>query len=475
MGIQNVGLQALTLLTTAVLARILSPEDFGLVAIVTVVVGLFGLVNQAGWGAALVVRDEITVGAVSSAFWASLGLGGLTAAAAAGLADPIASMFGSPAAADLIRGISPVLVFGQPAGVARSLLTRDLRYRALSLLALAQQVVYAAIAIILAAGLGFGVWSIIIGRVAAAALALFLAFVVARPPVRFRFERQEFAADLQFNAGFLGNRVASYFGKNVDYWVVGRFLGEGPLGFYYIAYVVPNIIRRRFTQTLQATLFPLFANVNEDSGRMRRMWSESLRTALLVVGPAMGGLVLLARPALRVGFGEQWLAAAPVMRVLAVAAVIELFVVSAGSVFVARKKPHLTAALNGVRFVVVGAMAIPAARLGGALGVGAVVLIGSVGVASISLVLLRREIGVGIKDLTGSTAPLLLPLVAMAGAVALTVRALAATDALLVLGASAVAGGCAYVLSGMLFHKDAFSTLLKDAAGVLGYRHKGRT
>ena len=467
MAIQNIGLQALSLATTAVLARILSPSDFGLVAIVMVLLGLFSLINQVGWGAALVVRKQLSPEIVSTAFWAATVFGAAAATVLVVLAAPLASLFGNPAATDLLRAIVIVLLLGPPGAVARALLARDLRYQAIALLRLTKQTTYAVTAVSLAAVAGLGVWSVILGQVLAAAVGLVLVMVIARPPIRLVFRRKEFLSDLPFNAGFLGNRAAGYLGKNVDYWAVSKFLGDGPLGAYYIAYVAPNLVRQRVTQAIQATLFPLLARINDDSERLKRVWLESTEKALLIVAPLMVGLAMLADAIIEVLFGSQWATAVGPMRILAVVAIVGVIIAINGSVFTAIGKPHLSAIGGTVRILVVGSLAVPGAWLAGTAGVAWAVLGGSISVAVLTLHFLRREVRIGFGESIAAFRPLILPVAVMMASV-LGVRAvLDLPGPLFELLLLVPLGTVAYFGTGFGVHRATFSDLGRDAFGII--------
>lgn len=467
MAIQNLGLQALSLVTTAILTRILSPSEFGLVAIVLVILTFFGLINQMGWGASLIVKADLTKSIVSTTFWSSVVFGVASATSLIFFAGPLASLFGGDEASELIRTASIVLLVGPPTSVIDSLLLRDYRYRAGSLIKLSLQVIYATATIILALAFGLGVWSIIIGRVISSLAGLILSYAVARPPIGLTFQKAQVVADLPFNAGFISTRIIGHLAKNIDYWAVGRYLGEAQLGIYYIAYVAPNLIRQRMTTAIQATMFPLLSRISDDHERLVRVWLETVQKSLILFAPIMVGLGLVADPIIELMFGAKWTDAAGAMRVIAIATIVEVVVVLTGSVFAALGKPHLGALGNAVRLLVIGVLAVPAAQWRGIEGMALTVLAGTVAIALLSFWMMRRETGARAVGLISAIRPTILPLAAMIFIALIATPLLGATNPLVELLAPSLTGAAAYLGTGFALHRDSFAATVTDIRRLL--------
>lgn len=466
-ALQQIGLQAVGLATTSFLARILTPEAFGLVALVMVVLGLFSLVNQFGWSASLVVRSKVNTEIISTVFWAACGFGIVVASVLLVAAGPVAVLFGIPSSADLLRAIATILALEPPAAVARALLMRELRFGSLALVALLRQGTYAVAAVFLALE-GLGVWSVVIGRIAGAILGLALGVLLAHLRPRFVFRVDAFRLDFFFNAGFLANRLSSYVGKNIDYWTVSRFLGDGPLGLYYIAYVIPNIVRQRVTWAVQTTLLPLVSRIRELPDQIGTVWEATLEKSLLLLAPLLVGLALLARPFLELVFGEPWVDASGPMSTLALAAGVEIAVALAGSLITAVGKPHLMAGANTIRAAVIGLLATIAARSAGLTGVAAVVLFGGVATAGLGLLLLRREFGIPFRATARAVRPVVLPTLAMIAVVRLVMSVAPLERPPAQLAIAIPTGALVYLMAGFGFYRSRYVALTRDVLGILG-------
>ncbi len=241
---------------TMIMARMLTTSDFGIMAVIQSVMGVTVLLAVSGIGATLITRTSHVAEAASSYFWilGSLRLG--AAIVISLLAGPLSSLLGVPTAKPFLQ----VVPFGLPLGlvgmVPDALLLRMRKFGAHRSAAILGSFTYFAIEILLVLR-GFGVWSVIAGQMIGTTVSLIAAAALARWAPLSRPSFTVLRSDLR-NLGGLGlSRVLEYLYKNVDYWAVGRSLGAGPLGAYYVAYVLPNIVRLRLSDTFRTVMLPL--------------------------------------------------------------------------------------------------------------------------------------------------------------------------------------------------------------------------
>jgi PST family polysaccharide transporter len=468
-ALESVASQSLTLLTTAVLARILSPADFGIVAIAAVVVGFFGLITEAGFTAAIVRRPTINPIVLSSAFWLAAALGTLAAVLAGVLASPIASLFGDVEAAPFVAVSAISLVFGLAASVPKGLLLRSLRFRAVSLIAVLNITSYATTAIICATLLDLGAWSIIIGKLVGSAVASLSTFIAGRWRPQWTFRVGAIRQDLAFNAGFLGNRLVGYTAKNLDYWAVGRVLGSAILGAYYIAYIAPNLVRQRMTWVTQRALLPVFARIGTDSPRLVRAYLQVYRFTALIAMPALVGLAIVAEGAIDLVFGSRWATAAAPLSVLALAAAIESLHPVNATLFLSQGKPSLNLLVNSVRLVTLS-IGLTFARQAAELNAYAYAVLAATTLAVIaSQAIAFRRIPLRWTDYLRSLLP---PTIATA-IMALAVWGVSSIPAVSALGPSTrlliviPVGAGVYIGSGFGLFSEAFRSLLEDLRSAL--------
>lgn len=314
----KVAFAVLQLLILGVLARLLTPADFGVVSAAAVVIGFSAIVSQLGLGPALVQRPELEPRHIETAFTASVVLG-------LGLGAVI--YFGAPLAAQFLRmpGVTPVLhvlawVFPLQGlqTVASSLMSRELRFRWLANLDVVTYAIGYGIVGIAGALLGMGVWALVAAQMSQTLLKT--AVLLTQHPPRFRefADRGAFNDLMYFGGGFTAARIANYIALNGDNMTVGRFLGPSALGYYGRAYSLMSAPAYGFGTVLDAVLFPAMAKVQHDPPRLSAAFRRGVALiALLVLMPSLA-IILLAPEVIHVALGARWSAVVAPFQILAV-------------------------------------------------------------------------------------------------------------------------------------------------------------
>jgi PST family polysaccharide transporter len=352
-----------SLLSTAVLARLLTPGDFGVVAAVTIVVTLLALLGSVGFGASLIRRDDVDEELLSSTFWAATGVGlALTAVGVVG-APVFARMLGQPDIGPYIAAISPLLLVSMLSNVSEALLQRRLQFSAVYTADVLAIVVNVAVSIG-AAVAGAGAWALILGRLAGAAGGTVYRIVASRWVPSRRFSWAVVRADLGFNLGFLGIGLGGFANKNLDNWVISRTASAASLGSYYVAYVVPNILRQRMTWLSNELVFPMLSRA-EGPDAQRRMYERMIALLTMLAFPVLVGVAAVAPEVIAVGFGDQWSDAVAPLRILSLAAAADVLVATATPVFLSRGRPGVANRIAAGRLAVLVVGLVLAVRAGG--------------------------------------------------------------------------------------------------------------
>ena len=297
----------LQMVVLAILARLVSPEDFGVVSAALIVIGLSAIVSQLGLGPALVQRQELERRHIDTAFSTSV-LIGVLLGAILWLGAPLAAAFFSR-----IEGVKPVLrtlawVFPLQglATVAESLMKRELRFRWLANLdVISYGIGYGAVGITTAL-LGWGVWALVAGQIAQNVVKTAMLLSAQPPRIRVVPERRAFRELMYFGGGFTLAKIANQFAQQGDYMVVGRFLGPAPLGFYGRAYNLMSAPAAGFGTILDSVLFPAMARVQASAQRLAAAYRRGVALIALIVVPASLALVLLAPEVIHVILGPRW-------------------------------------------------------------------------------------------------------------------------------------------------------------------------
>jgi O-antigen/teichoic acid export membrane protein len=308
--------QALSMVSVVVLARLLSPRQFGIAAMAEVASAFVISYADAGLGLALVRKEAITEADRSTVFWASCTLGAAMAGICVALAPLAASFYHTPSVKPLLDVLSLSFFFTGLGSTHRSLQLRSMNFRVLEIRIMASGVAGAAVTIALA-GAGDGPWAIIIGDVTGAAISttLLLALGGWRPKLVFRWSSLRELAP--FGLRFVGGVTFQALNTNVDNVLVGRVLGQAALGVYSLAYSVILVPLSRLAAPAHQLLSPAFARMQDDARGLAAGWIRATRLMLLVFLPLMLTIAAVAPDLVHLLFGRRWDAAVPVIRVLA--------------------------------------------------------------------------------------------------------------------------------------------------------------
>jgi PST family polysaccharide transporter len=464
--------QLLSVLATVVLARLLSPADFGVVAAAMSMLAFFYLASAFGFGASIVRRTVVEESHLRSILAANL-IAAFVLTIGGALAAPfVARLIGSPDASWAIAAIMPSMIMVAVGGVSEALLQRQLRFQAMSLLGIGATVTYVAVELGLAA-LGFGYWSVVMGFLAMQLLQNVGLVVLAGWRPRLASPGRAFRQDGRFSGEFFVNELMQYFNKNLDYWLVGGLLGAPALGAYYIAYTLPSIVRLRFSSVVQSVLFPVFSRLRGDRDKSQRLYIAAMGLQAAVGIPTMLGLAVVAEPVVRVFFGAQWADSVDPMRWIALAAALDLLSTAlsqAAMAFGLMRRNVFVAAGRAICF----AIALGVAAFG-SLDLTAVAI--AVFISSLAgLVLNQRLIGAPIGFRLGQWVGACVRVCAISAAMAAIVAGVlqlayrsGASD-LAALVVAVPAGVLSYLVLGAVFARREFRTYLNDIQHILGVR-----
>ncbi len=308
--------QSSRIVVVVILARLLTPHDYGLAAMVLVFASLVLIFADLALGAALVQRRELSEDDRSTVFWMSVVTGTVFMLLGIAASWPIAAFYGEPTVQPLFAVLSLSFLVTALGTTQSALLNRDMHFRSLELRMMAGTIVGGAAGVTVAVA-GYGPWAIIAQQLAIACVSTLLLWTFSpwRPRLRFSF------ASLRDLGGFSGNvfgtRVLFYLNRNLDNLLIGRFIGPAALGAYAIAYNVMLMPLARIAQPIVEVLFPAMSRIQDDRPRMAAMWLRANRMIGAISIPAMIGLMIVAPEFVVTLFGDRWTDATPVIQILA--------------------------------------------------------------------------------------------------------------------------------------------------------------
>lgn len=323
---------AVQLIVTAVLARLLSPDDFGLLSIVTVFTSFFQLFSDMGIGTAVVQYRDLSQRDCGGLFFFSALLAVLLALLFCAASVPISWFYGDPRLAPLCVAASPAIVFSTLNMVPNGLMLRDRLFGAIALRLVVATVLSGVVAVLLALS-GAGCYALV-AQTVVSALAI-LVWNLVRRPIRgvshhfMRPLRRVFSYSVyQFGFSFI-----NYFSRNLDNLVIGRVLGTEPLGYYDKAYKLTTYPMNNISSVVASVIQPYMAESQDDKGRMLVCWRKVTKL-LSLVGAFIAAVCVAAAPeVVEVFYGPQWTEAAPLFQVLSVSVYFQMFGNPSGAFF----------------------------------------------------------------------------------------------------------------------------------------------
>jgi O-antigen/teichoic acid export membrane protein len=308
----------LKVVVLVVLARLLSPEDFGVVSAALIVIGFSLTFSQLGLGPALVQRPILEPRHVSTAFVASTIIGFLVAGLVWLAAPLLAEFFRMDGFAPVVRGLALLFPIKGISSVAENLLQRDLRFRFLANSdVLTNSVGYGLTAIALAF-LGWGPWALVIAQLTQATMRAVIVMGVSRPLLSPRPSWDAFRELMGYGAGYSVASIGVIAANQVDNMVVGRWLGAYALGLYSRAYQLMAVPSALLGDVLDKVLFPTMARVQDDPQRLASAYLQGTGLIALVTLPIGVVAAVLAPDLVTVTFGSRWEALVPPFQVLVV-------------------------------------------------------------------------------------------------------------------------------------------------------------
>jgi O-antigen/teichoic acid export membrane protein len=298
-----------------VLARLLSPDDFGLVATVTVVTGVYELFTSAGLSSAMIQRTTVTNEQVSKLFWANLLFGVLLSLICVATAPVLVAFFHEPRLFWVTIAMAPAFLLGAASVQHMAILQRELRYITVAAIELVSLVASVSVGIGMALA-GFGYWAIVGAALALQTVTTIGAIGVTRwVPGRFN-SSTEIGPMLRYGATLCLNSLVAYVAFNFDKLLIGRVWGADALGLYGRAYQLVNIPIANLNMAVGGVAFAALSRLQDDPARLKTYFLKGYSLVVSMTIPVTIFCGVFADDIIRVVLGPKWMAAAPIFRLM---------------------------------------------------------------------------------------------------------------------------------------------------------------
>lgn len=350
-AVQNWGSQAGSLLVFFVLARLLNPEAFGLVALANVFLVFMQIFLNQGFAQVLIQRQKLEPEHLNTAFWINLGIGAVLTLAVVIAAPGIADLFQQPQLAPILRGFSPLFLITGFGNIQQALLERNLAFRAIAVRWLAGTVLGGVVGVAMAF-YGAGVWSLVSQQVVHELVGTIVLWRASTWRPGHTVSWRHFQDLFNFGISIVGFNVLSFFSLHADDFLIGYFLGPVALGYYSIAYRILGVMTQLLVNAGTKVALPTFSRLQDNPEQLRQAFYTATQLTSLIAFPAFLGVVVLAPELIPLIFGAQWLPSIAVLQILALVGLVRAVSFFKDSIFIAMNKPSWTLWLGLLSMVI---------------------------------------------------------------------------------------------------------------------------
>ncbi len=403
-GISTLGREVSRVVFTVLLARLIGPDAFGIVALAAVYVGILSLLLDQGFSSALIQRPEVEPDMPGAVVSVNLAVGGFLTLTTVAVAPLWADFMSTSALTMVLIVMAPTFLIRSMAITPRAMLLRGMEFRKMAIADIASAAAGGALGLAVAV-FGGSYWAIVVQIVATDAVLVLVLFLVGAgklPNLHLRWLREIAGFSWRaFAAGVLVNSVS----RNLDNLLVGRFQGAQALAFYGLAYRLLLLPVQLASLTIGGVLFPAFSRLAENLAALRLELARATRALAMIALPIMALVAAAAPQVVLLLFGPQWMPAVPIVQVLAMAGALQAIyqpstiplVLGLGHAKLNLKYAWLTTIL-----AIIGIVAgLPFGPFGVAVGYSAVTLL----IVPVEWAIRRRLLG----ESLGSQAAILLP------------------------------------------------------------------
>ena len=345
----------LSISSTIIMARLLLPGDYGLVAMVTAVTGFVAIFNDLGLSAAVIQKSEVNQQQVSAVFWINVMISLGIAVIIAILAPLLVHFYHEPRLLNITLVFAVSIFLSGLSLQHNALMKRQMQFKRLSLIQIGSTAASLAIGVVMA-WLGFGYWAIIATTVLIPIFSSMALWMVCDWRPSMVLKADQVSSFLKFGAGMTGFDLVNYFSRNMDNVLIGKYAGPAALGFYSKAYQLLMLPITQLRNPLNAVALPALSSLSNAPDQYRSFFKRYLFTLAFFCMPLVIFCGVFSEELILIILGKQWAPAAVVFKILAIASFIQPVASTQGLVLITtgRSKRYFLIGLVNSIVVVIG-------------------------------------------------------------------------------------------------------------------------
>lgn len=347
MSISTVSISLAQVIQLIILAKLLKPSDFGLMGMSTVVIGFASAFADMGISNAIIYRQDNTKEKLSSLYWLNVFTGFLVFLILWVSSPLIAELYHEHRLTNLLlltAAVFPIIAFGQQFQI---LLQKELKFYNLSKIEIIS-VFMGCLVTIYTAFYKQGVYSLIWGQIANALCKTVLLYIYGHniSPIQLHFNRKDLKDYLSFGIYQMGERTLNYTTSNLDFILIGSFLGAKALGYYVFAYNLIIVPMNKISPIITRVTFPIFAKIQDDIQYLKKGYLKTLKLISFINFPIYLGLAITANSLILTFFGSKWVPSVLLLQILVGVGLLRAIANPVGSLLMARGRADLGFIIN---------------------------------------------------------------------------------------------------------------------------------
>lgn len=381
-----------------ILARLLAPNDFGLMGLALLAMSFLDTFTQTGMFESLIQQKERSEEYLNAAWTFNVGRGLVLFAALSLLASPAARFFGNPEIRIIIHVLAVVVLFTGFANVGVMFFQKELNFKKQFLLQSSIPVTNFMVAVPIAL-IYKNVWALVIGVVAGHLVKFVVSYIIHPYRPRFEFNLNKIRELLGFGKWVLGSSMLLFFLLQGDDIFVGKLLGAAALGFYQMAYKLSNIPATEVAHVVSQVSFPAYAKLQSELDRLKRYYTQILKYTAFISFPVCALIALAAPEFVRFFLSDKWLPIVVPTQLLCIFGITRTLNATAHMVFLGMGKPRISTTGNLVQLILMALIIYPLTIKWGLIGAVIAVIVPNIVHLAYCIFRLKDFISISFKEL----------------------------------------------------------------------------
>ncbi len=339
-SVSQIGRQLLQFITTVILARILSPSDFGLMGMAIIVIGLLNIFKDLGTSAAIIFQKEPSDILISSIFWLNIFFGLFVSICIFFLAPLISILFSEFRITMILKVLSISFFISSFTIPHQAILEKKLQFNKLAKVEIFSVICGSLVGISMAI-LGMGVWSLVFQSITISLITSIILWFITGWHPKFCFNFKEIKKISKYSSSLTGFNIFNYFVRNADNFLIGKYLGAESLGYYNLAYRIMLYPLQNISAVVARVMFPVYSELQDENDKFKATYLKIVSGIAFFTFPMMMGIIPISKSFVLSFFGNNWITTSILLVILAPVGLLQSIDSTTGSIYQAKGKTNI--------------------------------------------------------------------------------------------------------------------------------------